>query len=156
MQCMAMIRALILITTVILGGCSSGDRQSPDDVAKDLIEWSRANRPVSADTWRSVEKMICRPERLDVCGSKTCVGRELGGKTPVVIWEPTSGRYQRCDPNGGGCDTYQPVISFSGSFMRATLPSNGLMFWLTASGEYREIANLATDTYVYRGKCSKG
>lgn len=29
------------------------------------------------------------------------------------------------------------------------------MFWLTASGEYREIANMATDTYVYRGTCSK-
>lgn len=157
MQCIAMKCAFILIiSTAILGGCSAGDSQSVEDQASDLIEWSRRNPPVSEGTWRGIGKMVCRPERLDVCGSKACLGREIDGKPPVVIsWEPGSGEYQRCDPKGGGCDTYQPTITYSGSFMHAALPTNGLMFWLTASGEYREIANMATDTYVYRGTCSK-
>lgn len=152
-----MIRTPILtIVAAMLGGCSAGDNPSLDDQANDLIEWSKRNPPVSDSTWRGVEKLVCRPERLDVCGDKTCLAHKIDGKPPVVIsWKPATGEYQRCDPKGGGCDTYQATISYSGSFMHAALPSNGLMFWLTASGEYREIANRLTDTYVYRGKCSK-
>lgn len=156
MQCVDMMRPLsLIIAMALLGGCSPSDSQSVNDQANDLIEWSRRNPPVSEGTWHAIGKLVCRPKRLDVCGSETCVARKLSDKSPIVIWEPTSGRYQRCDPNGEGCDTYQPTITYSGSFMRATLPSNGLMFWLTASGEYREIANLATDTLIYRGTCGK-
>ncbi len=157
MQCTVMTRALLLaIAAAMLANCSAGDSQSLDDQANDLIDWSRRNPPVSEATWRGVEKLVCRPERLDICGSKACLARKIDGKPPVAIsWRPASGEYQRCDPKGGGCDTYQPTISYSGSFMQAALPSNGLMFWLTASGEYREIANRLTDTYVYRGKCSR-
>lgn len=153
-----MIRTPILtIVAAMLGGCSAGDNPSVEDQANDLIEWSRRNPPVSEATWRGVEKLVCRPERLDVCGNEACFARKIDDKPPVVIsWKPAAGEYQRCDPKGGGCDTYQPTISYSGSFMHAALPSNGLMFWLTASGEYREIANMRTDTYVYRGHCSSG
>jgi hypothetical protein len=151
-----MTRKLILAIAAMLGSCSAGDSQSLDDQANDLIDWSRRNPPVSEATWRGVGKLVCRPELLDVCGSKACLARKLDGKPPVIIsWNPGSGEYQRCDPKGGGCDTYQPSISYAGSFMHAALPSNGIMFWLTASGEYREIANMRTDTYVYRGKCSR-
>lgn len=150
-----MMRASILIIfSTIMSGCSAGDSQSGGDKAAELMEWSRRNPWVSESTWRGIGKMVCRPERLDVCGSKACLAREIDGKPPVVIsWEPGSGEYQRCDPNGGECVTYRPTIAYSGAFMKAALPSNGLMFWLTASGEYREVANDATDTYVYRGTC---
>lgn len=157
MHYIAMMRTPILtIVVAMLASCSAGDSQSLDDQANDLIEWSRRNPPVSETTWRGVEKLVCRPEALDVCGSKACLAQKIDGKPPVVIsWKPGTGEYQRCDPKGGGCDAYQPTISYSGSFMHAALPSNGLMFWLTASGEYREIASLATDTYVYRGQCRR-
>lgn len=157
MHCVAMTRALILASVVaFLGACSAGNSSTLDDQANELIEWSRNNPPVSEATWRGIGKMVCKPERLDVCGSDACLPRGIDGKPPVIVsWKPLNGEYKRCDPQRGSCDTYQPTISYSGSFMQAALPSNGLMFWLTASGEYREIANLATDTYVYRGKCSK-
>ena len=147
MQCVAMRRPFLLaVAAVMAGSCSAGDSQSPEDRADDLLEWSQRNPPVSDATWRGVEKLICRPELLDVCSSKVCVPHRIAGKPPVVIsWKPGSGEYQRCDPKGGGCDTYKPTITYSGSFMHAALPSNGLMFWLTASGEYREIANMAED-----------
>lgn len=157
MQCAAMKPTLAFAVVVtILGGCSDGENQALDDQARDMIEWSRRNPPVSEATWRGVQKLVCRPELLDVCDSKGCRSRNVDGNPPVIIsWKPASGEYQRCDPKGAGCDTYQPTISYSGSFMLAGLPSNGVMFWLTASGEYREVANLATDTYVYRGNCSR-
>lgn len=139
-----------------LAACSASDTASLDDDAEDMIEWSRRNPPVSETTWGRVDQIVCTPKRLDVCSSKGCIARDLDGKPPIIVrWRPVSGEYQRCDPKAGGCDSYKPVISYSGSFMRAALPANGLMFSLTASGEYREIATLATDTLIYQGSCQE-
>ena len=121
-----------------------------------MLAWSRLNPPVSEATWNGIDQVVCTPKRLDVCTCKGCTARDLNGKPPIIVrWAPISGEYERCDPNFGSCDKYTPVISYSGSFMRAALPTNGLMFSLTASDEYREIATLATDTLIYQGSCQK-
>jgi hypothetical protein len=141
---------------MMISACSPNDHTALDESAEDMGEWSQRNPPVSETTWSRVDQVVCTAKRLDVCSSKGCTARDLNGKPPIIVrWLPTSGEYQRCDPNVGGCDSYTPVITYSGSFMRAALPANGLMFSLTASGEYREIATLATDTLIYQGSCQE-
>ena len=152
-----MTRTFILAVASVLSGCSGEASQTLDDQANDLLNWSKRNPAVSVSTWRGTSKLVCRPKRLDVCDGEKCIPRMIEGKPPVIIqWKPQSREYLRCDPQGSDCNTYRPTISYSGSFMQAALPENGVMFWLTASGEYREIANMWTNTYVYRGECSTG
>jgi hypothetical protein len=141
--------------TAFLMACSAGNSQSSDAQALDLIEWSKRNPPVTEDTWRGVSKLLCKPTLLDVCDDSECRSQKIGSEVPVVVtWQPDTGEYRRCNSTGQDCDTYQPQVSYSGSFANVVLPANGLMFRVTASGEYREIANLMTDTLVYRGQCT--
>ena len=49
----------------ISGGCSDSD-----DNAMELIKWSQRNPPVSADTWRGVGRLTCKPTKLDVCNNE--------------------------------------------------------------------------------------
>ena len=140
--------------STILAACSGGDGPSSDDQARDLVEWSKRNPPVSEDTWRGVSRLLCKPTLLDVCDDKECRSQKFASEVPVVVtWQPATGEYRRCDSTGQDCDTYRSQVSYSGSFANVSLPENGSMFWVTASGQYREIANRVTDTFVYRGQC---
>lgn len=132
-----------------LAGCSDAG----EDVT-DMIAWSKRNPPVSAATWQGVDKLVCTPKLLDVCGDKDCRAIDISTKPPIrLMWEPSTGRYQRCDDKG--CDPYMPQVAYSGSFANVAVPESGTIFRLTASGEYREIANLRTDTFIYRGQCKE-
>lgn len=146
--------AAIALAISVTGGCSDTDGSDRDAKASDMIAWSQRNPPVSAETWRGVGRLVCKPTKLDVCDNMECRPIDISAKAPItVLWEPNAGRYQRCDD--AGCDSYQPHVSYNGSYAEVSLPENATMLRLTASGEYREITNLHTDTLIYRGQCTK-
>lgn len=145
---------LILVAMIALGGCSAGNSQPLEDQMRDMIEWSRRNPDVSEATWRDVRRLVCKPELVDVCDRQECRNRKFTSDVPVVLsWSPSNGEYKRCDPKTRECHTYHPEVSYGGPFANIVMPENAVIFRLTASGEYREIANLVNETYVYRGKC---
>lgn len=151
--------ALLIAMLAALSGCGMGKGQSADDQAAEIVEWMQRNPPVSKATWRGISKLVCKPRRLDVCDNRSCRSKQFGdGGQPIPVllqWYPSEGEFQRCDADGGSCDTYHPAVSYSGSFANIVAPENALMFRLTASGEYREIASLGNETYVYRGQCTR-
>lgn len=151
--------ATLAILLAAISGCGMSKGQSANDQAAEMIEWMQRNPPVSQATWRGIAKLECRPQFLDVCGGRSCKSKQFdagGNQAPVLLrWLPAEQTFQRCDPDGASCDTYNPVVSYSGSFANIVAPENAMMFRLTASGEYREVVSLGNDTYVYRGQCSK-
>lgn len=143
---------LFCLGAVGLAGCSNSN-SSADARAGQLIEWSKRNPEVSPATWRATEKLECKPKLLDVCNDGGCRGIDTTKNPPITLtWYPNKGSYKRCD--GKSCGTYKPLVSYSGSFANVVMPENAIVFRLTASGEYREVLHLATDTYVYSGTCA--
>lgn len=145
-------RATCVAILLLPSACSGG---SPEP-AEDLVEWSRANPPVSAQTWATVDELQCVPHSLDVCSQHDCQPKIIDQEPPViVVWNPSTGEYRRCDRTGGNCDTYQSETHYSGSFANVVVPAHASVFRITASGEYREIANLLRTTLIYRGQCTR-
>lgn len=142
-----------------LSACGTGTGQPPDDQSQEMVGWLQRNPPVSETTWRGVSKLQCKPKNLDICGPTSCRSKQFDDKAappPVLLrWMPAEKTFQRCDADGGACDTYHPVVSYSGSFANIVDPEHALLFRLTASGEYREITSLGNETYVYRGQCAQ-
>ena len=104
---------------------------------------------VSADTWKGVAALTCKPVRVDACGRDGC---KEGKPVVEVRWEP-NGSYQRCDAKG--CDSYQPKVSYSGIWTNIAIPENGMMARITADGQYMEVATLNDMALVYHGQCKK-
>lgn len=143
----------LAIIVLALSGCS--ESRSADGKAQALTDLSKNSDFVSDDTWRSVEKVTCRPAHLDACNGSGCQRKEVAQNPPVmVVWKPKSGDYQRCDADGGNCDSYRPVVSHSGLFTNLVLPQNATIFRMTSDGTYREIANLVDTTLIYSGSCT--
>lgn len=139
---------------LLLGGCSDPENTPMDADLVDLIKWSELNPPVSEDTWRGVKRVVCKPAMLDVCNNETCRSIDVPDDPPITVtWYPAEGLISRCDRQN--CDEYKPQMSYSGSFANVAAPANAMIFRVTASGEYREILNLARDTWVYRGQCAR-
>lgn len=141
----------LALGAALLASCQVSTDQ--EDKASELIEFGLRNPPVSPRTWAGVSKLACTPTKLDVCDEAECRSVKVDANKPpfTVNWYPADAKFERCDKNG--CDVHQAPVSYGGSFASINLPARDHIFRVTASGEYREIANLLNDTYVYRGKC---
>lgn len=104
---------------------------------------------VSADTWKGIAALTCKPTRVEACGREGC---KEGKPVVEVRWEP-SGTYQRCDTNG--CDSYQPKVSYSGIWANIAIPESGMMARITADGQYMEVATINDTALVYHGQCKR-
>lgn len=150
------VRWLLPLLMPLLWSCERAPDAEPSRSVEAATRWSKANPTVTEETWRGVISLVCTPSLVDVCDNEQCRSRRFKGDHPVVVrWLPQKGEYQRCDAKGHGCDAYRTEVHFSGSFANVSVPESALIFRVTGSGEYREIANLATETFVYRGQCKK-
>lgn len=147
---------LLPALTLCVWGCEKASSTDPSRSVDSMLQWSKTNPTVTEETWRGVSRLSCTPTLVDVCDNDRCLSRKFSGDHPVVVnWFPQKGEYQRCDAKGQGCNSYRPQVHYSGSFANLTVPESAVVFRVTASGEYREVASMMTETYVYRGRCSK-
>jgi len=149
-------RAVIGITlAALIAGCSDANDSATPNIEDRAVEMLALNPAKVAAMMQSSDFLTCVPTVLDICGNDSCSPTSIGSKPPVKIkLRLKTGDYHRCGADGG-CDVYSAVVSESGAYAIAALPENRSMLWLTSDGSYREIANLHTDTFVYRGKCKK-
>lgn len=139
------VRWLLLIAIVAAAGCDK-----KDDASSYLPKAGPAGFvDVSADTWRGVAALTCKPAHVEACGREGC---KESNPVVEVRWEP-NGSYQRCDAKG--CDSYEPQVSYSGIWTNIAIPENGLMARIAADGQYMEIATLNDLALVYHGRCKK-
>jgi hypothetical protein len=134
-------RCLIVLSILMVGGCDRSEEASPPPMPSFQL--------VSAQTWKGVTALECKPARVDACEARGC---KEGEPVVTVRWEP--GRsYQRCD--GKGCDSYQPHVSYSGIWTEISLPENGTLAKIDADGRYVEVATINDAVLIYRGQCTK-
>jgi hypothetical protein len=134
-------RGFLVVSALMLTGC---DRADPTPVpARPAL----ALHDISEETWRDVEALECKPDRVDYCGAEGC---KQSKPVVTVRWEP-KGSYQRCDAKG--CDSYEPVVSTSGVWANISNPKNGMFMRVTADGQYVEVATINEVVLVYHGRC---
>jgi hypothetical protein len=138
-------RWFLLVAIAALAGCDN-----KDDAAIYLPKAGPTGFvDVTADTWKGVATLTCKPARVEACGRDGC---KEGKPLVEVRWEP-SGSYQRCDAKG--CDSYQPKVSYSGIWTNISIPESGMMARIAADGQFLEVATLNDFALVYHGQCDK-
>ena len=136
---------IVLIAALALAGCDKREETTvylPKPGATGFVD-------VSADTWKGLATLICKPTRVEACTRKGC---KEGKPVVEVRWEP-NGLYQRCDAKG--CDSYQPNVSYSGIWTNIAIPESGMMARITADGQYMEVATINDTALVYHGQCKR-
>lgn len=131
-------RTLAILFLPVLSACEAQADNAPSRFSLDIA---------SAETWRGVPQLVCKPTRMDICGADGC---ETERPTIEVRWEP-EGAYQRCDAKG--CDSYPPTVSYSGIWTEISLPENGNLTKIASDGSYLEVATLNDVAVIYRGQC---
>lgn len=141
---------IMLISTALLVACSPAPTSDINEQANDLLELARENPvDVSDATWRGKGTLMCRPATKNICTQRGC---ESG---PAEVWSkvtPSSGDYRRCDRKG--CDAYRTEVTHSGIWTTLARPENSLLFKVTASGRYVEVASTGDTVIVYHGACT--
>jgi hypothetical protein len=125
-----------------------------DRTGEQLLQWSKANPPVSASTWAHVSKLTCRATSGSICGPAGCKGGLLAKLDMWSVWLPNEGRYQRCGGTGA-CDDYAVKTDYSGSYANVSFPGRAMFAKVTASGEFVEVVSQMDMVIVYHGKCLK-
>jgi len=143
-----MSRAPLILAALLVAGCD--DRSDTFAGGSDPSEWLANNPLATQDTWAGVDRVVCKPSVLDVCGAEECRPTE---PKSYVVWRPQRHEYQRCDDNG--CDTYAAEESYSGAFVYVTPAPRTALLKVATGGSFTEVASLMDATLVYRGQCER-
>jgi hypothetical protein len=142
--------ALFGFAFTFLTGCGevSSRTASMDQLANDMIAWSRANPEATETSFASHKVWKCTPVSSQICAKEGC----SSGKTAVwAEWEPKTNIYRRCDKSG--CSEYVSSISFSGSWVNVASEGRGMTAKIATGGDFLEIVTQNSVAYVYHGKC---
>lgn len=135
-------RILFLFCAVIISSCRE-EKNPPVGFEPELL-----HSPALPMTWQRVRSLICKPVVMDFCTPKSCEPRK---PMAFQVWHPNTGKYDRCDDDG--CSTFDGEVTYSGSYANVTFSGRSLLFKVSSSNKFIEIATLGNSTLVYRGQC---
>jgi hypothetical protein len=138
----------------LLVGCDQSKHTGAfnDRTGEELLQWSKANPPVSAATWAKVSTITCHATSGSVCGPAGCKSGLPAKFDMRSVWLPNAGKYRRCGGTAA-CDDYAVNTDYSGAYANVSFPGRAMFAKVTASGEFVEVLSQMDMVIVYHGKC---